>query len=101
MDPLELEVTAAIWHWRGPSPFHFVPLPEAACAQLQEVARSVTYGWGMVPAQARLGVTAWTTSLFPEDGGYLLPVKDAVRRAEQVDDGDVVTVQLRVAGRGR
>jgi hypothetical protein len=97
VEPLELEVTGALWYWRGPSPFHFVPLPDDACARLQEVAGSVTYGWGMVPVRARLGATEWTTSLFPRDGGYQLPVKDAVRRAEQVDDGDVVTVQIVVA----
>ena len=42
-----------------------------------------------------------TTSLFPKDGGYLVPVKDAVRRAEGLEQGDVVTVQLTVAPRRR
>jgi hypothetical protein len=38
--------------------------------------------------------------LFPKDGGYLVPVKDKVRRAEDVDDGDEVTLQFRVEVRG-
>ena len=94
-----LEFTGDVWHWRGPAPFHFVTVPDEQCAALSEVARAVTYGWGMVPVRARIGSTEWTTSLWPKDGGYVLPVKDAVRRAEQIDLGDVVTAWLTVAPR--
>jgi hypothetical protein len=38
-----------------------------------------------------VGTTSWTTSIFPGSGGgpYVLPVKRAVRRAEDLDVGDV------------
>ena len=85
-----------IWWWRGPSPYHFVTVPPDECAALASVAPLVSYGWGMIPVAATLGETRWTTSLFPKEGGYLLPVKDAVRNAEAVDVGDVVTVTLTV-----
>ena len=96
-DDIELEFTGDVWHWRGPAPFHFVTVPAGPSAQLQEVARAVTYGWGMVPVRARIGGTDWRTSLWPKDGGYVLPVKDAVRRAEALDIGDTVTARLTVA----
>lgn len=54
----------------------------------------VSYGWGVIPVAGRTGRTEWTTSLFPKDGGYLLPVKDAVRRAEGIGLGDVIGVTL-------
>jgi hypothetical protein len=54
----------------------------------------------MVPVRARIGATEWTTSLFPKDGRYLIPVKTAVRRAERLDEGDTVTIALTVAERG-
>jgi hypothetical protein len=95
---LELEFGGDIWHWRGPAPFFFVTVPDDESAQLHEVARAVTYGWGMVPVRARIGATEWRTSLWPKDGGYVLPVKDAVRRAEQLEEGDSVAVRLSVAG---
>ena len=38
----------------------------------------------------------YQASIMPKDGGYVVPVKDAVRRAEAVEIGDVVTVRLRV-----
>ena len=69
------------------------PVSEA----IAQVAASVSYGRGAVPVQARTGGTAFTTSLFPEDGRYLLPLRDAVRRAEAigVDDDVHVEMQLR------
>lgn len=89
-----------IWYWRGPSPYHFITVPAGDCARLQSLAADVTYGWGMIPVRARIGATEWQTSLFPKDGGYLLPVKDRVRRAEGVDEGDVVGVRFDVEVRG-
>jgi uncharacterized protein DUF1905 len=96
---MQLDVTGDIWHWRGPAPFYFVTVPDDECAALQTVAREVTYGWGMIPVRARIGATEWTTSLFPKDGRYVIPVKTAVRRAEQIDEGDTVLVTLTVAER--
>ncbi len=95
---MEFEFTGEIWHWRGPAPFHFVTVPEEQAADIQALASDVTYGWGMIPVQARLGGTAWKTSLFPKDGGYVLPLKDAVRRAESVELGDTIEVELTVIG---
>ena len=63
---------------------------------LRAAARLVSYGWGMIPVQVRLGGTEWRTSLWPKDGGYIVPIKAAVRRAEAVDEGDEVTVSLAV-----
>jgi len=82
--------------WRGPSPYHFVTVPEDESAELQETAALVTYGWGMIPVEVRIGETRWTTSLWPKDGGYVVPLKDMVRRAETIDVGDTVTVLLAV-----
>jgi hypothetical protein len=93
---MEVAFAGEVWSWRGPSPYHFVTVPEDASAQLDAVSASVTYGWGMVPVTAVIGATTWTTSLFPKDGGYVLPVKDLVRRAEAIDVGDRVDVRLTV-----
>lgn len=91
---MELEFDGEVWFWRGPSPFHFVTVPEEESAELQATSADVTYGWGMIPVEAGIGSTRWTTSLFPKDGGYVVPLKDAVRTAEEIDVGDTVTVRL-------
>ncbi|GAB1644445.1 DUF1905 domain-containing protein [Krasilnikovia sp. MM14-A1259] len=96
---MDLEFTGDVWFWRGPSPFHFVTVPEPHCDDLAGVAGEVSYGWGMIPVSARIGSTTWTTSLFPKDGGYIVPIKDKVRHAEGVEAGDPVTIVLTVDAR--
>jgi hypothetical protein len=93
---MDMEFSSEVWFWRGPSPFHFVTVPERHCDDLAEVAGEVSYGWGMIPVAARIGGTNWTTSLFPKNGGYIVPIKDKVRKAEGVEIGDVVTIVLTV-----
>jgi hypothetical protein len=83
-----------IWHWRGPAPFYFVTVPEEDSRELKAVSGAVTYRWGMIPVTARIGSTTWKTSLFPKDGRYLVPLKDAVRKAEGLAEGDEVGVVL-------
>ena len=93
---MDLEFSGEIIEWRGPSPFHFVTVPEEQSAAIEDVASMVTYGWGAIPVKARIGRTEFKTSLFPRGDLYLVPVKDAVRRAEGLDLGDTVTVRLRL-----
>ncbi len=93
---MNLEFTAKIWFWKGPSPFYFVTVPEEQSHQLHFVSSSVTYGWGMIPVTVRLGQTVWKTSLWPKDGGYIVPLKASVRQAEMLNEGDSVTVRLQV-----
>ena len=70
---------AEIIHWRGPSPFFFAPAPADQVEALRQAARLATYGWGVVPVEAAIGGVTFRTSLFPKDGTYLVPIKDAVR----------------------
>jgi hypothetical protein len=95
---MDLEFTGEIWPWRGPAPHHFITVPEEESAALHAASSSVTYGWGMIPVAVNIGDTTWTTSLFPKDGGYLVPVKAAVRKAEGLALGDTVSVRISVGG---
>lgn len=51
-------------------------------------------GFGSVKVEARIGDSEWTTSVFPQDDGWFLPVKAAVRRAEGLEEGDMASVQV-------
>jgi hypothetical protein len=94
---MEWEFEGSILYWRGPAPFYFVPLSEDVVADIAPVANQLTYGWGCIPVRATIGDTAFDTALFPKDGGYLLPVKVAIRRSEGIDEGDLVAVRMSVA----
>ena len=51
-------------------------------------------GFGSARVEAVIGDTRWKTSVFPhkESGGWILPVKASVRKAEGLTEGDWITV---------
>ena len=91
---LDLAFDGELIYWRGPSPHYFVVVPPDASALIRTLSSAVTYGWGAIPVRVRLGDREWPTSLFPKDGRYLVPIRKAVRLAEDLDEGDVVAVEL-------
>ena len=93
---MDLVFAGRVFEWRGPAPFYFVAVPEEQSGDIREVAAQASYGWGVIPVAARVGRTSFTTSLFPRDGGYLLPLKAAVRGPEGLGVGDEARVQLTV-----
>ena len=93
MPDLDFEMQGPVVEWRGPAPFYFLALPVEDSEDLKLAAKGMEY-WGQVPVVVRIGATDFTTALFPKDGRYLLPLKDAVRRAEGIDVEDVLTVSL-------
>jgi uncharacterized protein DUF1905 len=52
-------------------------------------------GFGSVKVAATVGASRWSTSVFPrKEGGWFLPVKKAICRAEGIAAGDEVLVGL-------
>lgn len=95
---MELKFSGEIWYWRGPAPFYFVTVPDEESSELQAESAVLSYGWGCIPVRAWVGETVWQTSLIPKDGRYVVPLKAMVRKAEGLDEGDVVTVRLSATG---
>ncbi|MBL8146004.1 MAG: DUF1905 domain-containing protein [Anaerolineae bacterium] len=93
---MHFEFEGEIIHWRGPAPFYFVAMPDDDSQFLKSLSNQVTYGWGVIPVDVTIGKTAFYTALIPKDGRYLVPLKDAVRKAEKLDEGDRVAVQFDV-----
>ena len=93
---MKIEFTGVIWFWHGPAPWFFVSVPEEQSRDLKAISTFVTYGWGVIPVDVRIGRTEWKTSLFPKDDRYLVPIKVAVRKAEKLEEGDEVIVRLEV-----
>ncbi len=53
---MELVFVGTVIEWRGPSPYYFVPVPETESSDVREIASMATYGWGVIPVEARSGV---------------------------------------------
>ncbi|MGI8923282.1 MAG: DUF1905 domain-containing protein [Fimbriimonadales bacterium] len=94
---MTIEISETIWHWKGPAPHYFVTVPEKESGVIKAMEKLVTYGWGMIPVTVRIGKTVWTTSLWPKDGLYIVPIKASVRKAEELDEGDKVAASLSIA----
>ncbi|MBL8556656.1 MAG: DUF1905 domain-containing protein [Phenylobacterium sp.] len=93
-EPVRFVFETAVIHWRGPSPYFYAPVPRDLAGEVRAAAKAVSYGWGVVPVAAEVGGVSFTTSLFPKDGTYLVPLNDVVRRQANVTAGDVVTVAM-------
>jgi hypothetical protein len=91
-----IEFEGEIFHWRGPSPYLFVAVPEEPSRNIQAISAIVTYGWGVIPVRVRIGETEWKTSLFPKDGRYLVPIRMSVQKAEDLEIGDIVNPRVEV-----
>jgi hypothetical protein len=95
--PLELAFDAQLWQHDSVGGWHFVTVPLAVADEIRERA-PVGRGFGSRRVTASLGGSTWSTSVFPDSrsGSFLLPVKQQVRRVNEVEAGDVVTVVLHV-----
>ncbi|MGF7155935.1 DUF1905 domain-containing protein [Novosphingobium gossypii] len=100
-----LRHTARLWRWTGGAnggSWHFVTIDGAAAEALSGTAlmrklEGTSRGFGSLKVEARIGGSTFATSVFPSkaDGGWLLPVKAAVRKAEGIGEGDEVEISLR------
>ena len=91
-----LTFSGKIFYWRGPSPFYFVTVPEEQSQAIKSVSKTVTYGWGVIPVNVTIGKTTFYTALFPKDGLYLVPIKASVRKQENLDLEDEITLRLEI-----
>lgn len=90
----EFQFEAKVIHWRGPSPFFFAPIPSQCGEEIRRISKFVTYGWGMIPVEATIRGVAFSTSLFPKDESYLLPLKANVKRKLDLTAGDMISVEM-------
>ena len=91
-----MEFTAEMFQWRGPAPHYFVTVPDDLKGALKEASKLVTYGWGMIPVTVTIGGAEYDTSLFPKNGGYLVPIRADVRTSETLEEGQDITVKLEI-----
>jgi hypothetical protein len=94
---MNFQITGPIWHWKGPSPWYFVTVPEQESDLLHGISKEVTYGWGMIPVTVQIDKTIWQTALFPYEGKYVVPIKSAVRKAESIAEDDKVELKILVS----
>ena len=89
--------TAELWLWEGDAAWTFISLPHDAADDIADLHDGRARGFGSVRVEVTIGASTWRTSIFPDSKRrtYVLPVKKAIRRAEDIAAGDRTTVHLR------
>ena len=98
------QVRGPVWLWQGSDgapakgSWYFLTVDGVTAGVIRAAATNAA-AWGSVYVEATIGGTTWRTSLFPskQAGGWLLPLKAAVRKAEKIAEGSMVEVQLALA----
>jgi hypothetical protein len=50
----------------------------------------------VIPVIGKIGKTEFSTALIPKDGRYYVPIKNAVRFAEELEVGSEVSVSISI-----
>ena len=91
--------TAQLWRWEAaePAAWFFLALPQDVSDDIEDLT-GPRGGFGSVRVEVRVGGSTWRTSVFPDARRktFVLPVKKAVRRKEDVEAGDTACFTLTV-----
>lgn len=92
-------VRTKVWRYKGAGGWHFANLSRPHSERIKAHFGSKAGGWGSIRVHVRIGTTEWDTSLFPDRRSktYLFAIKAAVRKAEDVSEGDTITAHIRIA----
>lgn len=89
-----------MWHWRGPAPFQHA---KGVSEEIKEDAARLSCGCRAAGERSRWSVAPgdveWKTAIFPKDGVYLVPIKEAVRKALDFEVGVEIAIELEVVER--
>jgi hypothetical protein len=103
MDADTVSFTAPLLAWRtsthGDACYMMITGPAAEAISAHELVRRLENGrrrgFGSVKVNVAIGDSRWSTSVFPPGGGgWFLPVRKAICRAEHLEVGAAVTARL-------
>ena len=92
---LETNFDATVVKYQGKTAWYFATLPVDTSSWIKSM-QSVRHGFGSVRVKVQIGQSQWQTSIFPDNkaNAYVLPIKAAIRKLENIDDGSQVTIDL-------
>lgn len=84
--------------YQGHAAWCFVTVPKKTSAIIKKKFDAKRAGWGSIRVAVTAGKTSWETSIFPDStsASYVLPLKAAVRKKEQIITGRPLSFQLTI-----
>jgi hypothetical protein len=92
----KFKVRTKVWLYPGEAAWRFASVPPKIAKVIRERFSEFSRGWGSLPVTVTIGKTCWKTSIFPDKktGSYLLPLKAHVRKEEEIEAGDTITLHI-------
>ena len=80
------------------SVWHLVSLPRNYYLEIKEMYGCSRRGFGSIPVTVTIGNSIWQTLIFPskELKTYILPIKASVRKAENLNLGELISYKLEI-----
>ncbi len=91
---MDFSFTGEVIEWRGPAPYFFIEVPAKLAPEIKVIAADKSYGWGVLHAMVTIKDQTFKTALFPKQGLYLVPLKNAIRLPLAIELGSRVKVEL-------
>ena len=91
---MEFKCSGRVFEWRGPAPFYFVATSPKLSTLIRERSRELSYGWGVIHIHGIIKGVTFQTAIIPKDGMYYIPLKDAVRKALDIQLDDKLTIEF-------
>jgi hypothetical protein len=87
------KVKTRMWRWPGDMSWYFITVDKSISSSLRNV-----YGKGLLRIEVCMGSSIWNTSLLPhrQSDAYLISIKQSVRRAESVLEGDELELEFKL-----
>lgn len=92
------KIKSKIWIYPGDAGWHFVTIPQKTAKEIDFFYAESKRGWGSLPVLVTLGKSRWNTSIFSDkkSGGYLLPIKKAIRQENSLVEKDMVEFEIKI-----
>lgn len=79
------KVSGKLWIYPGLGAWHFLTVNKKTAKEIKSISGHLRRGFGSLKVRVVAGRSEWTTSIFPtKEGEYLLPIKAAVRKVENL-----------------
>lgn len=91
---IKYQFSARTWQHTGPGGWYFVSLPKNLAKEIRGSLKWQEEGWGRLKASAKIGNSEWKTAIWfdTKQDTYLLPLKAAIRKKEDIEAGKVIEV---------
>lgn len=92
----KISFIGTLWKYNGASAWYFITIPKETATDIKHHSVQTKIAWGMLPVSVSIGKSSWNTSLFPDKRtqSYLLPIKSIIRKHEQLEEHDEISVVI-------